>query len=410
MANTDGFLADFISAKENVHRHAGSFFGHEDANPSSPAPSSFCQLSIFFSNSIIPASVQMMQELGRILDLQQEGIGAGARHAAAVSFTPVLLQQGSVHALGRPKTLKCLLASATGHQMHLPQSMHRLVSASTYGTDRCFMRIPLEALVVQGGNSETPPVLSNAVVDCAPLTVEGLWERGIKGVMRPLSSVKGISVADVPFFLLAEDIHCIVVDVGAEAPADVFEGCGGLEPSSSMQGNSSAGGGNVRKASEDLPATKKRRRKRSSQQHQSSVRRCFEDAGTGPIQGIDGRSYFPRRAAMFENMCGSALVYGYQLYDKSNASINSRLDECVCCARQAKKRLGSSSESVEVFSIHGNLVLRKDPSGTVVSFKVQHSLPSACNPCVALMFLMMTKRMRVVCVCVCASPMYPSTA
>jgi hypothetical protein len=320
----------------------------------------------------------MMKELGRILDI--EG-GDSTAHQTA-SFTPVLLQQQGYACgkVGRRKTLRCLLASASGHQMDLPETMHSLVAATTYGTDRCFMRVPLEALVLLQEGQALPaaqPQLIHAGHESMQLTMESLFENGIGGIMRPLSSVQGISAADAPFFLFRESIHCIVLDLSPETPDDVVSRLSGscMDDFSAIAGlqecRSSA---SASEGQQQQLTCRKRRRNRSSQK--ASVR--LEDTGLGPVLGTDGRSHFPRRAAMFENMCGSALVYGYQLYDKSNAAINSRLDECVCCARQAKKRLGSS-DSMEVFSIHGNLVLRKDPSGTVVSFKVQHMLNYSCR-------------------------------
>ena len=134
----------------------------------------------------------------------------------------------------------------------------------------------------------------------------------------------------------------------------------------------------------------------------------------------------PRRAPTFENMCGSSFVYGFSVResDVPAACLPPAVSRCHannCMRRYWKTGIkqqqqqmmmmgvmddarssknasmhgyrGSSSSSrrhcFDVYSIYGNLRLRRDVSGTHVTFKVKMSISAACEV------------VSCVCVCVC---------
>ena len=115
----------------------------------------------------------------------------------------------------------------------------------------------------------------------------------------------------------------------------------------------------------------------------------------------------PRREPAFENMCGSTFVYGFYLKPSTVPRLPQPppVPRCPKSGRHVRGSSssvpppafassssstlttggGSSSSShgcITVFSVHGNLTLRRQATGTAVTFKVKH-LPLFFGVCVS---------------------------
>lgn len=326
-------------------------------------------------------------------------------HPEDNAAVPVIFSSSS--AGGGDGKRKCFLVSttvATTSIKQVPENLHKIFVTSTFATDRCFMQVPSSAFLCCAGASQIMGQRATSSSSLSPsnppMTLQSLFDHGIRGLMMPLKSV-GVSVADVPFFLRNEGIHSILVDFASDDDAIARHPLYAKVP-----GNSDDDDDDDDDCKNALSPTKTKRRRAKKVRRIVSravngelLHHCLAEeegamlssSSTNPAAAELAMMPLPKRAVMFENICGSTFVYGYHMRDKDVVSMRCGLDAALCssCCRSnggpssaLKKARGipssssssSSPDSFEVFSIHGNIVLRKDPSGTVVSFKVHHHM------------------------------------
>jgi hypothetical protein len=223
------------------------------------------------------------------------------------------------------------------------KELRMFIQRHSVASRKCFFSIPAAALLPRLGaradghadsgdgdcSSQTNPI--GCVGSDGMYTMQRMFDEGIRGLMLPLKDF-GMVQADIPFFIRGKGIRSMHVGTPGE---------------------------------DSRQATPR-------QKH----------------------GCLPKREAMFENMCGSAYLRMYRMPPHGQCSSrSSSLAHCQGSGTQQKqqsptsctsfpvcdscmRRAGSVSSSFspsscrEIFSIHGNITLRKDPSGIVASFKV----------------------------------------
>jgi hypothetical protein len=201
-------------------------------------------------------------------------------------------------------------------------------------SNRCLFRIHSRAFIKRGDEKEGGACSSSSYSSFSKVqadnnggrglyTLQRMFDEGVEGFLHPLKNV-GMVQSDIPFCLRNEGIRSMEMDLA-------------------MGFND------------------------SSQSHK----------------------LLARRASIFENMCGSVYVPQYRMplnewhnlkhFQTSPAGSNngcppvSRQFVCSSCCRKADRRRSCLEDCSEVFSIHGNITLRRDSSGVAVSFKVNWS-------------------------------------
>lgn len=87
----------------------------------------------------------------------------------------------------------------------------------------------------------------------------------------------------------------------------------------------------------------------------------------------------PRRAPSFENMCGSTFVYRFSVRGCDLPPMSAPAVTAATKKTRKGKKMGvviggGGDRVIDVFSVHGNLTLRPNYSGTSVNIKVLSSL------------------------------------
>lgn len=109
----------------------------------------------------------------------------------------------------------------------------------------------------------------------------------------------------------------------------------------------------------------------------------LHSAGVGSAENM---GYYAERQPWFDNMCGSILMPGFRIPDNdmlpplpneepSNAKLQAShaRKKLWKRRRQASSVVGAQSKR-QIFSVYGNLVMRKELSGICVTFKVKFDL------------------------------------
>lgn len=230
----------------------------------------------------------------------------------------------------------------------LSRAIYSVVSAGSDATRRCTLRIPVAALapaIRRARGAQSMPEFPDGEGSkkkrkrgaCdgedndeeeeegngTRCTLQSLLDEGIPGLVLPLKRV-GMCRADIPYVLRDRDVHAIRADMH-EAKA------------------------------------KKQPKRKASPHHQNQKQHQQQTADA---------ACFRARQPTFENMCGSAFVYGYQIRP-SNVPY--------CCGTIVCGGSGPNgcrdaaifgNHVVDIFSVYGNICLRSQSSGTAITFKV----------------------------------------
>jgi hypothetical protein len=248
------------------------------------------------------------------------------RTAVVVSSSSSSSSSSSIGSSG-PGARECFLIPYTDADECSMKDLRQFVRQGSMISNRCLFRIHSRAFIRRGddwkacahpGSSKGPAQTRGGLY-----TLQRMFDEGVEGFLHPLKSV-GMVQSDIPFCLRNEGIRSMELD--------------------SM---------------------------------------------TGHDEGSGSSSFLVRRGSMFENMCGSVYVPQYHMplnewhnlkhFQKSSPAGNgkghlppvSREFVCSSCCRKADRRRSCLEDCSEVFSIHGNITLRRDSSGVAVSFKVR---------------------------------------
>jgi hypothetical protein len=339
-ANDEDFAAEFKRIKaavatvsaEQSSEHDGNDYNKGAGNANTQYRTIVLYFAVFSVPSVLMAPVAFQDEYRTAV------VVPSSRSSSSSTAGP------EVH------SRECFLIPYTDVDECSIKDLCRFVRQGSMISNRCLFRIPCKAFIRRGddwkesggaaaaaysypgSNSKGPAQTTRGGL----YTLQRMFDEGVEGFLHPLKSV-GMVQSDIPFCLRNECIRSMELDWMT-----------GYDEDSSNISNG-----------------------------------CF----------------LVRRGSMFENICGSVYVCQYRMplnewhnlkhFQTSLPSGNdkgplphphpvSREFVCSSCCRKSNKRRSCLEDCSEVFSIHGNITLRRDSSGVAVSFKVVSS--KAPNP------------------------------